>query len=196
MKQLSILTMAAVLGIALIACSGTDDGRRNATSVGSDGWVFEGWSCAPNTNEALKGNSPAEYCDGEDNNYLYLKFTARASARAIARNSVAMKQSTCRRAARDQVAGDGLSKILGDAIEQASGVVDGESTGHAIIAQSQGLVRGVGIYNCCSLNNRSGKCAKAEEAETWEECQCVGYMKFPGGQDAFESAVEKITSEQ
>ena len=108
-----------------------------------------------------------------------------------------MKQTTCRQAASDLVKGNALSKILGDYIEQASGVSDGQSTGQVIIANSKGIVRGTGIYDCCSLNQKTGRCADAgkQEPETWEDCQCVGFLKFPGGQDAFESAVESADAE-
>lgn len=188
-KFLVVLTSSAILALVLASC-GEKDYRRDATTVGEHGWVFEGWACAPDTAAAKRGQSPAEYCtgDSDDFDYLYMKFSARASDKAINAGSIAMKQTTCRRAARDLIAGDGLSKILGDYMEQASGVSDGQSTGQVIVAQSSGLVRGVGVYDCCSLDNRTGICAKKGEPELWEDCQCVGYMKYPGGKKAFESA--------
>ena len=104
----------AILAVFALAYCGAGDSRRDATTVGSDGWVFEGWACAPDAAKALEGLSPAEYCQDDDNkDYLYLKFSARASQQAIQNGSIAMKQTTCRRAARDLVAGDGLSKIIG-----------------------------------------------------------------------------------
>ncbi|MCC5813541.1 MAG: lipoprotein LipL21 [Leptospira sp.] len=183
----------ALIALFAISCGGSDN-RRDATSVGKEGWVFEGWACAPDTTQAIKGKSPADYCKGNSDNfdYLYMKFSARASNKAIDAGSVAMKQTTCRRAARDLIAGDALSKILGDYIEQASGVSDGQSTGQVIVAQSQGLVRGAGIYDCCSLDSK-GFCAKPGQPELWEDCQCVGYIKYPGGQKAFESSVKEAS---
>ncbi len=150
---------------------------------------FEGWACAPDAAAAKRGESPAEYCKGKEKefDYLYMKFSARASDKAIKANSVAMKQSTCREAARLQVAGDGLKKILGEYLEQASGVSDGQSTGSVIVSESKGLIKGVGVYDCCSLNNETGVCANIGEAETWEECQCVGYLRYAGGQKALEA---------
>ena len=192
MRYLVFITIIASSAL-LLACPG-NDARRDATTVGADGWIFEGWACAPDTSEALKGNSPAEYCDDvdEDNkDYLYMKFVARASARAIRENSIAMKQSTCRDAALTQVKGDGLSKIVGDYLEQASGVSDGQSTGVAIIRQSQGKIRGIGLYDCCSLNPSTGRCAESGDPETWEECQCVGYLRYPGGRDAFKADAQE-----
>ena len=164
--------------------------RRDATTVGAEGWVFEGWACAPDSAKARLGQSPSDYCkDDRKKDYLYLKFTARASDRAIQASSFAMKQSTCRRAARDLVAGDGLSKVLGDYLEQASGVQDGQSTGQTIVTQTRGKISGIGLYDCCSLSQKTGRCAdpRKDEAETWEECQCVGYFRYPGGKKAFEA---------
>ena len=198
MKQFSI--SAALLLLALVAaCGGGNDGRRDATTVGAEGWVFEGWVCAPDAAKAKSGLSPAEYCQDDDNkDYLYLKFSARASERAIRAGSIAMKQTTCRRASRDLVAGDGLSKIIGDYVEQASGVSDGQSTGQAIVTQTQGKISGIGIYDCCSLNQQTGRCANPanNDAETWEDCQCVGYFKFPGGQRAFEAVASEVSADQ
>lgn len=188
MKKL-ILIVSMALTLAAVSCGGGDDSRRNATSVGSDGWVFEGWACAPDTAKALKGLSPADYCtDQTQNDYLYMKFSARASDKAIQAGSQAMMQTTCREAARLLVAGDGLAKIVGEQVEKASGVSDGQSTGVAIVAQVRGQVGGIGTYNCCALDKATGRCIPASaERENWEECQCVGFMKFPGGQQKFES---------
>lgn len=189
---------AALTGALILAtaCGGGDDGRRDATTVGAQGWVFEGWACPPDAAKAKAGLSPAEYCQDDSNkDYLYMKFTARASERAIRAGSIAMKQTTCRRASRDLVAGDGLSKIIGDYVEQASGVSDGQSTGQAIVTQTAGKISGIGLYDCCSLNSQTGRCADPAEGdnETWEECQCVGYMKYPGGQKAFEALAEEVS---
>lgn len=193
MKRI-LVASATLLAATMIACGGGDN-RRDATTVGAEGWVFEGWACKPDSARALRGESPAEYCaDSDSKDYLYLKFSARASERAIRAGSIAMKQTTCRRAARDLVAGDGLSKIIGDYIEQASGVVDGQSTGQAIIAQSQGRISGIGLYDCCSLN-QEGRCAREGEPETWEDCQCVGYFKYPGGERAFEAQVKEAVQQ-
>ncbi len=198
-KKVSVISLGTLTLLSLWFCAGNlPQIRRDATTVGAEGWVFEGWACAPDAAKARLGQSPADYCkDSSKKDYLYLKFTARASERAIQADSIAMKQSTCRRASRDLVAGDGLSKVLGDYIEQASGVQDGQSTGQTIIAQTRGLISGIGLYDCCSLNPKNGRCAdpRREEAETWEECQCVGYFRYPGGKRAFEAKVEKVAPE-
>lgn len=181
---ISLLTFA-------VAC-GAGDNRKDATSVGKSGWIYEGWACAPDAAAGKRGESPAEYCkDKKDFDYLYMKFNARASDKAIKANSVGMKNSTCREAARLQVAGDGLKKMIGEYLEAASGVSDGQSTGSVIVSESKGNIKGIGVYDCCSVNNDTGTCANIGEAETWEECQCVGYMRWAGGQKSFESKAKE-----
>lgn len=194
MKKILALSVIA-LSIGLAQCGGNDS-RRDATTVGEAGWVFEGWACAPDAALAKKGQSPADYCtEDKPKDYLYMKFPAAASQRAIDSGRLAMMMSTCRDAALTQIKGDGLSKIIGDYLEQASGVSDGQSTGVAIVRQSQGLIRGAGVYDCCAIDNDTGSCVKPGEKENWEQCMCVGYMKFPGGQKAFETHAEKAQAQ-
>jgi len=189
---------AIALSGFILFCGGGNDGRRDATSVGADGWIYEGWACAPDAAEALKGNSPAQYCQKSGSkDYLYMKFDAAAEQSTIERagaEGVQMRRSTCRKAAKDQASSDGLAKIIGEYLEQASGVKNGQSTGQVIIAHNAGLIRGVGIYNCCSINE-NGHCAAAGEKEEWKGCQCVAYMKYPGGQKGFEASAEKAAAE-
>ncbi len=195
-KVTILTTLALLVSLAFISC-GSNKERRDATSNREAGWIFEGWACAPNTARALKGESPADYCDTskkKENTYLYMKFPARASERAIERDSVAMMQSTCRRAAKDQISGDALGKILGEYLEGASGVEDGESTGQTIVAQFKGKIKGIGVYDCCPMNQDTGLCADPDKSgvgKLWQECICVGYMQFPGGQEAFTAAAEE-----
>ncbi|BDA77079.1 LipL21 lipoprotein [Leptospira kobayashii] len=188
----SLIVMASL--VAFIVSCGGGDSRRDATTVGKNGWIFEGWACAPDAAAGKEGKSPAEYCKGKEKEfeYLYMKFSARASAKAINEKSIAMKKSTCREAARLQVAGDGLKKILGEYLEQASGVSDGQSTGSVIVSESKGKISGLGIYDCCSLNKDTGACAEVGEQESWEECDCVGYMRYAGGQKALETKAKEV----
>ncbi|WCL49528.1 lipoprotein LipL21 [Leptospira sp. GIMC2001] len=189
-KVLLLLSVAALIA----ASCGGNDSRRDATSVGEAGWVFEGWACAPDTAAAKRGESPADYCkDTSKFDHLYMKFSAVASEKAIKSNRVAAMQSTCRQAAKDQIAGDGLSKVIGDHLEKASGVSDGQSTGQVIVSQTAGKIKGIGVYDCCAIDNDTGSCIKKGEPENWEQCQCVGFMKFPGGQKAFESMAQEAS---
>lgn len=194
MKKLTVTAvLAIVVSFTFFSCGGGgNDGRGDATTVGEHAWVFEGWACAP---RGSKEGSPQEYCSDNsvsDNDYLYMKVAAAASDRAIASKRIAQMQATCRQAAEDQIKGNGLSKIIGDYLERASGVADGQSTGFAIVTETKGKIKGVGLYNCCSMNPKNGLCAEPGEPETWEQCMCVGYIKFPGGQDAFETRAEEL----
>jgi len=193
-----ILLAAALLGAVTYTISqcGGNEARRDATTVGKKGWVFEGWACAPDTTKAMQGQSPAQYCQGsKKNDYLYMKFSAAASEKAINTGRIAQMMATCREAARLQVAGDGLAKIIGEYIEKASGVSDGQSTGVAIVSQTRGRIKGVGLYDCCAIDNKTANCVKPGQPEKWEQCMCVGYMKFPGGRKAFESMAEKAKAQ-
>ena len=190
-KTVSLLSILFLLGA--FHCAGGDS-RRDATTVGSSGWVFEGWACAPDTVLAKQGQSPAEYCadvDKKQQDYLYMKFAAAASERAIQTGRMAQMMSTCRDAALTQIKGDGLSKVVGDYLEQASGVADGQSTGVAIIRQSKGKISGLGLYDCCAIDNDTGDCVEKGKSQNWEQCMCVGYMRFPGGQEGFMSMAQE-----
>lgn len=193
MKKIVFLA-SILLALSLISCKG-DNSRRDATTVGKYGWVFEGWACAPDTAAAKRGESPADYCkDKKKFDHLYLKFGAVASERAIASGRLMQMMSTCRDAALTQIKGDGISKLIGDYLEQASGVQDGQSTGVAILRQSQGLISGVGVYDCCAIDPTKGTCIKEGEPENWEQCMCVGYMHIKGGQKGLNTAAEKAKS--
>ena len=200
MKRFAIITVVLAAALILIGCSGKNS-RWDATSVGKRGWVFEGWACAPNQAKALKGQSPADYCDTDDiskNKYLYMKFSASAKQSVVDEGRIGKLQSSCRDAAKRQIQGDSLEKILGTYLEGAAGVEDGESTGHVIMAQYRGRIKGIGVYNCCPLDQDSGECMKpgtSGYAKGWAECMCVGYLAFPGGQKAFQAAAESADAE-
>ena len=194
MKQL-VGIVACITALVLFVNCGGDKSRRDATTVGKHGWVFEGWACAPNAAKAKLGQSPAEYCEDDGkNDYLYMKFSAAASQKAIDTGRLAQMMATCREAARLQVAGDGLAKIIGEYLEKASGVSDGQSTGVAIVSQTRGKIRGVGIYDCCAIDNDTGACTEPGKKEDWSQCMCVGYMKFPGGQKGFETMAKELSA--
>lgn len=193
-KYLIVLSATMLAALFFASCGDKYSSRRDATSVGEAGWVFEGWACAPDAAAAKRGESPAEYCKGKNKkelDYLYMKFSAAASDKAIASGRLAQMMATCREAARLQVAADGINKVIGEYLERASGVSDGQSTGSVIVSQNQGQIRGIGLYDCCAMDNNTGDCVKKSERQNWEQCMCVGYMRFSGGQDKFMSAVKE-----
>lgn len=52
-------------------------------------------------------------------------------------------QSTCIDAATTQAKGDLIGKMIGESIEGASGVSDGESTGKVVVREFSGKLQGV-----------------------------------------------------
>ena len=188
---------ACLMAVSLFFQCGADNSRRDATSTGKFGWIFEGWACAPDSAKALEGQTPAQYCkDDPKKDYLYMKFSAAASQVAIDSGRLAQMMATCREAARLQVAGDGLAKIIGEFIEKASGVSNGQSTGVAIVSQTKGKISGIGVYDCCSIDNDTGACTVQGKKEDWSQCMCVGYLKFPGGQKSFETMAKEASAGQ
>lgn len=180
----------AILLVFAAYCGGgaIQDSRRDATAVRANGEILEGWSCSPTSGRPFQ-NCP----DGIRPEYLYLTFDARGSRTMAEPNA----EAACRKAARRQLAGYAFAKIMAQYVESTSGVSDGESTAHAILNRGGGTIRESGIYECCSLNQRTGRCSKSNESETatWEECLCVGFMRFPGGQQAFEKLAEEVSTE-
>ncbi|AYV55968.1 lipoprotein LipL21 [Leptospira kmetyi] len=183
------LIALSVATMIFAACSSTDTGQKDATTVGDGGWTFEGWGGAPE--QRNDGKTPR---DTSPKDWYYIKFSSRASAKAVAKKSQAMMQSTCREASRLQGASDVVKKMVGETVEAASGVSDGEATASVIVSQSQGVVKGVGVYECKATG--SGSDPKDVSKDNWEECQCVIYAKFPGGKDALVAKAQEVSNKQ
>jgi hypothetical protein len=171
MKTLSLLLISF-----LITC-GSGDYRKDATSVGEGGWAGEGWGGAPE--QRADGKTPR---DTLPRDWYYMKYPARASDKAIAKKDQMMMKSTCREAARMQGAADVVRKMIGETLESASGVSDGQSTGQVIVSQATGVIKGVGVYECLSMG--PGTIRNDAMKENWESCECVIYAKYDGGRDA------------
>ena len=193
MNKTSIIIAALTL-TQLLSCSGSAPTPK-LRGMSRSSWLFEGWACRPDLERTERNRSPVQNCsDEQKREWLYMKFTVRASEKAIRKNDPDLKQTTCRKAAGFQMSADGLPKILGEFIEKSSGTTD-ISYGVAIVTQTRGLMRHVGLYGCCSLNENSGRCAAPKEPATWTECLCVGYMKYPGGEKSFESCKRNLDSD-
>ena len=54
------------------------------------------------------------------------------------------------------------------------------------------LYREKGLYRCCSLDVETMKCAQKEEKQTWNECLCLGYLRYPGGRKALEEILRNL----
>ena len=182
-KYLASLLLALLL--LVVSCGTGDKSRRDHSTTGDTGWIFEGWGGPPEVRS--DGKTPAHTSPKD---WYYMKFSARASEKAIAKKSQAMMQSTCREAARLQGASDVIKKMIGETLESASGVSDGQSTGSAIISQSKGLVKGVSAYDCKAIGPKTVK----KKFDDWVECQCVISAKFEGGRDSLITKAKAIES--
>lgn len=183
------IAIGASLALVLVYCSSINFSQDNATSVGDGGWAMEGWGGPPEHRGDKK--TPR---DTEPKDWYYMKYPARASQKAVARKSRAMMQSTCEEAARLQGAADVVRKMVGETVQSASGVSDGEATASVIVSQSTGLVRGVGKYECKATGN--GTDPNDIKTENWEECECVIYAKYKGGKDALVAEAQKVEQSQ
>ncbi len=182
MKKLTFLLAAAVL---VASCASAETGQRDATSVGDGGWAGEGWGGPPEQRADRK--TPR---DTMPRDWYYMKYRARASEKAVARKSQAMMNSTCKEAARVQGAADVIRKMVGETIEGASGVSDGESTGQVLVSQLQGTVKGVGVYECRAMGEGSDRSDVSKD--NWTECECIIYTKYNGGRDALIGAAQSV----
>ena len=181
--KINLLSLVTFLTL-LISCGG-GDARRDVTTTGPDGWIVEGWGGPPE--QRSDGKTPKNTTPKE---WFYMKFFARASDKAIKQKSPGMMMSTCREAARLQGASDVVKKMVGETLESASGVSDGQSTGLVIVSQSSGIVQGVGVYDCKA--NGPGNVSGDASKENWEECICVIHARYEGGRDAMVGRAKAI----
>lgn len=185
--KLKLISLTLIVGF-LISCA-AGDARKDATSVGEGGWAGEGWGGPPE--QRADGKTPR---DTKPRDWYYMKYPARASDKAIKAKDQMMMKSTCREAARLQGAADVVRKMIGETLETASGVSDGQSTGQVIVSQTSGLVKGVGVYECLSMG--PGTVRSDPLKENWEGCECVIYAKYDGGRDALIGTAVKIEKGQ
>lgn len=140
------------------------------------GQQFEGWAGPP---EDVKAK-PAEY--------FYMKTAGRASEKALNKRSGAMMQTTCVDAATVNAKGDLIGKMIGESITGASGVADGESTGKVVVREFQGKLQGVNVKECRAISTPDPSIPLSE----YKECQCVIFVKIPGGRDAIVARAKEI----
>jgi hypothetical protein len=161
---------------------------------GFDITKFQGWGGAPDAVES--GQSLSE---NDKKEFYYLKVKARASAKSIENKSESMMQITCQDSARLT----GVDKIfatfmdayfLEKAPEEKRGTVKleypdknisytckyspDEKNQKIINRECKGIIREQGIYGCW-----------AGASNSWSDCECLTYMKFPGGKEGIESKI-------
>ena len=182
----------SLLAIAGLLASAVSCGIFVKPAPSKNAWVFEGPACEPNSKMKQRGLTPAHYCKPEDRRgYLYMKLKSWPSPESIRRNDLRMKQMTCRESAHLQIAGDGLPKVVMDYVKRNPDVLP-DCRGKELtnlpelycVNRSIGYccpMMGIGLYDCCSLNERTGRCAENGEAETWDQCLCIAIKYFWGG---------------
>ena len=180
-----MIFLLAVLAFLASCAGGANVGQKDATTVGDGGWAGEGWGGPPEQRADRK--TPK---DTTPRDWYYMKYRSRASDKAINAKSQAMMQSTCKEASRVQGAADVIRKMVGETIEGASGVSDGQSTGQVLVSQLQGTVKGVGVYECRAIGE--GSDPKDVSKDNWMECECVIYTKYKGGRDALVGEATKV----
>ncbi|HMV78453.1 MAG TPA: lipoprotein LipL21 [Leptospiraceae bacterium] len=171
-KSLGLLFTAIIL--FGIGCGTSAD--KDPTTVGSDGKVFEGWAGPPEDTK----KKPLEY--------YYMKRVSRASVKANDKRSGAMMQETCTSSAALTAKADFMRKVIGESLQGAEGVSDGESTGKVVVAEFNGKVKGLNTRECKPLKEKQPEVPGIE----WEECECVIFAKVPGGKDAIVAKAQEV----
>jgi len=194
LKMRSTLLLLLVFIFVLPDC--TDLYRRLAIMTDKSNWLFEGWACAPDATQIKNSINPVHFCDkGEKKEYLYMKFTAAPSKKALESDRIGQIRTSCREAASRQIQGEGLDKIIGSYLVTATGDEINQASGSALVKRYEGRIKGTGIYQCCALGENSESCRKNDEKEDRSRCLCIGYLRFPGGREAFDTIIQEIKSE-
>ena len=172
MSSKKSLSLVLALLVTILGCNTGD----SAVTVGKGGKQFEGWAGPP--------ENPSE----KPFDFFYMKYPGRASEKAVQKKSGAMMQSTCIDAATTQAKGDLIGKMIGESIEGASGVSDGESTGKVVVREFSGKLQGVSTKEC-----RPMAIAKPEiPGSEYLECECVIFLRVDGGRDAIIARAQEL----
>ena len=162
--------------------------NRRSEYIVRPAWMFEGWACEPQLNRLHE--SVEDYCASESKReWVFLKFTARASERAVASENNAHMEGSCRAMANDFIRQpDALQRMVYDMQGCCSATdcglrTEAYDTIQQLTANSQRMV-----YNCCPLDIETGHCSADNE---WRECRCLGVVHVPGGQDALQAALSE-----
>lgn len=170
MKAIMLFTML------MVAVSGCSSSGKEVHDVGEGGKKFEGWA------------GPPEDPSKKPFDHFYMKHTARASQKAIDRKSGAMMQSTCTEAAALQGKGNLMRKMIGETLQGASGVADGESTGSVLVSEYTGKIKGVSTKECKGLAPVDPQVPYSE----YKECECVIFSRVEGGKDAIIARAKEV----
>ncbi|MDX1957638.1 MAG: hypothetical protein SFU98_03645 [Leptospiraceae bacterium] len=155
------------------------DSSQRGTGIDSS----QGWGGSP---KSLNENS------SELKEYFYVLVKAKASSKAILANSNTLMQSTCVDAAKLT----GLDKIFANFMnayflnsppEESRGTVKlsiPETGAHYTCKYSPSEDGKIYNRECKGFLKDYGISACASIGDSWSECQCLAYIKFPGGKDS------------
>ncbi|MCB1191224.1 MAG: lipoprotein LipL21 [Leptospiraceae bacterium] len=178
------LSLTLLLSISLIITFSYCSSTPGPTTVGKGGEQFEGWA------------GPPEDLDAKPKDYFYMKYAGRASENAINKDNGAgkkkgsgpMMQTTCRDAAELNAKGDIIQKLAKETVQGASGVTDGESTGKLVVREFNAYVSGMNVKECKPLAVEDPDVPYSK----WKECECVMFVRVPGGREAVLAKVKDI----
>ncbi|MDX1958182.1 MAG: lipoprotein LipL21 [Leptospiraceae bacterium] len=118
--------------------------------------------------------------------YFYMRKVARASEKAVNKRDGKMIQATCVDAATTQAKGDLINILVGESLTNSCH--DGESTGPVIVREYNGKLKGVNIKEC----KPKAVAVPGILGSEYAECECVIFVKIPGGKDAIIAQLQEI----
>ena len=123
---------------------------------------WEGWAGLPDK----PGKQPFDY--------FYVKSSARASQKAIEKQSLLMLRDTCKDAASTVGKAELFAKILNDSTEQCGSECEGSKAEQT--KKIQPLLTEIKVKEC-----KPTAAIETFEGSEWRECECIVYANVPGG---------------
>ncbi len=120
--------------------------------------------------------------------YFYMKSEGRASNKAMKRKPDLMWQTTCIDQAVTKSKGELFRNLYYETIYLESACHDGEVNGPILVREILYKWRGLNVKQCKPL---------FEDQENfpysgWNECECVVFVKIPGGEKTIQAEVKEV----
>jgi hypothetical protein len=163
-----------------VGCDSFHQTNRERNRIPS--WVFEGWGCSPGPD---RHQQPNYRCPEKD--YLFMLFGVTTQSSNNGTANLPSIEDRCRVAAL-QAARE--SSLLTCAFFEI-----GEDFECPVFAQTPWYRKQfteIGVYNCCPMDDKTGRCTDSVTREQETQCMCVGYMRFIGGSSAFEKLLLRL----
>lgn len=176
-----------IVSIVSLTFCGANAARKDISYVVNEIWSFEGWSGPPE-----QGKDSKTPDDSILKEYYYTKFSARASLKSIAKKNPLMMRATCQESARLESPSYVIRKIIGE--PHTTGFFSSNKSNQSITTDcnpsiSASLVQSIKVYECKAIGPGSDPADVTKD--NWEECECIIYVKFPGGRDALVAKAQK-----